>query len=379
MRALIAVLCASVLVLSVSAAGLAADTKVGPRGQFYVNGKAVVPLGVWQQPEYLFAYHRHLGMNCLVWPPGGGRPRATRPGYLIGAAKAGLGAIVHYEPNLVPMPATWGWISSSWTPDKGAQRYRQLRQADPNHVVMVNFPAHELLKGEQAEFAKQAVRNTDCVVSHVWPEMLDPNHRNLRNVGDLVDRIRRACKDRPGGEVSIWPDINPHLWTLQKARGGTLYPAPTPAELRFQVWLALIHGADGICFFPISFDPFVWTQIPAKCEQELGRTSRLVQRFAEALTAEESPLKIKLTGTRKGGVVDFTTRRLKGNDYVFVVNGQAEPQTVRMEAEGLGTERRLHDAIGDKPVPASGGAHEEKLGGLELRIWRIEPAAEAAD
>lgn len=376
MRTITAILCASAWILVV-AADAPADTKTGPRGQFYVNGKAAIPLGVWQQPEYLFAYHKQLGMNCLVWSPGG-RSNRTWPSYVVGAEKAGLGAIVYYDANLAPMPAVWGWIGQTWPLDKAAQRYQQLRRSDGNHVVMVNFGAHDLVKGKEAEFFKQAVRNTDCVVSHVWPEMFNGEKRNLRHVATLVDRLREYCKGRPGGEVSIWPDINPHQWFHKKRRGGQEFPTPTPAELRFQVWLALIHGADGVCFFPISFDPFVFAQIPAKCEQELARTSRLVQRFTDVLTAEESPLKIRVAGARKGGIVDFTTRRLKGNDYVFLLNGQAEPQTVRLEAEGLGTTRKLRDAIRDKPVPASGGAHEEKLDGLELRIWRIDKAGAAS-
>ena len=68
-----------------------ADTKTGPRGQFYVNGKAAIPLGVWQQPEYLFAYHKQLGMNCLVWSPGGRSPR-TRPSYVVGAENGADGS-----------------------------------------------------------------------------------------------------------------------------------------------------------------------------------------------------------------------------------------------------------------------------------------------
>ena len=42
------------------------ETRVGPRGQFYVDGEPRILFGVWQQPPYLMEYHRNIGMDLLV-------------------------------------------------------------------------------------------------------------------------------------------------------------------------------------------------------------------------------------------------------------------------------------------------------------------------
>ncbi len=177
---------------------------------------------------------------------------------------------------------------------------------------------------------------------------------------------------RPRGEISIWPDLNPHQWFEKDSKGGMKYDAPTRKELRFQVWLALIHGADGICLFPISFDPFVSSQIPARNEYEIMETTGLVTRMAPVLAAEESPRAIHTVGD--GEVIDVTTRRYDGADYVFLLNGQPEMQHVHLEVEGLGGKLTLHDAVIGRQIRPQVGAWEEELDGLDLRIWRIAPA-----
>jgi hypothetical protein len=281
---------------------------------------------------------------------------------------------MHYQDGIGKEPSTWGYIGG-WRPEEMARLRERFRAQNESHILQVNFHAQDVLKGRETERLREMARHADAVVSHVWPEMFYGEERNLRNVAIFVDRVREMCKDRPGGEISIWPDINPHKWTRRAADGAPqqTFEAPTGEELRFQIWLALIHGADGICFFPISFEPFVFAQIPARHEQFLTRETALVQRFAGALTAEESPLDINITGEREGGIVDFTTRRFDGKDYVFLVNGTAEPQKVRLQLEGLGTAIHLRDAIRGAAMSAAAGAHEQALEGLGLRIWELAP------
>lgn len=355
----------------------ATRVRLGRRGQVYVEGRPTIPLGVWQQPRLLFEYHRQLGMNCLIWPPSGALDdNSSTPQYVRPAHALGMGAIMQYRPSLVGEAGVWGWIGGGWPVAEARARYEFLRLRDPDRLIQTNFGAHDLVRGLNLDDYRVSLRFVDSVVTHVWPEMFDDQPRNLRHVAILVDRLRELSRDRPRGEVSIWADLNPHQWFEKKRAGGTLYHEPTREELRFQVWLALIHGADGICYFTISFDPFVSSQIPSQNEDELILINAQVGRFAAVLCADESPRAITVTGDAPDGIVDVTTRRLDGVDYVFVLNGTAAPQTVTLRTDGLGTTVSLCDATTDKIVSgAAGGAFSEKLAGLDLRIWKLVPAA----
>jgi len=366
-----------VAVLTVwAAAASGAETKVGPKGQFIVDGKAVVPLAVWCQPEYLLEYWRNLGLGCVASTPGRGGEAVGLEEYLRLAERSKLGVIASFDEKAAGLPAVWGWNGGYGDRDVRRQ-YERLKERDGRHMVQTNFRVHDLLTGEKTEYYREAIKWTDSVICHVWPEALGSDRRNLRNVATVVDRLREWSQDRPNGEVSVWTDLNPHEWRIKKEEGGALLAAPTPAEFRFQVWLALIHGADAICVFPISFDPFVYSQIPARTEKEIMRQAQLVKRFSDVLVAEESPAKIAVRGSLKAGIVDVATRRYGGKDYVFLVNGVTEAQTVRLEVEGLGKKLELRDAIKDKAVAAKDGAYEEELKGLELRIWQIGIAEKA--
>jgi len=365
--------CAVAVVVLAACAALAsaAETKVGPKGQFYVDGKPTVPIAVWCQPEYLLEYWHNLGLQGIAATPGHGGENVGLEEYLRLAEKSALGVIAPFDEKVAAMPAVWGW-NGGYAAKDARKHYEWTRQKDGKHFVQTNFRVHDLLKGENLEQYREVIQWTDSVICHVWPEALGNDKRNLRNVALIVDRLREMSKVRPNGEVSIWPDINPHAWRLKKQEGGAEMAAPTPDELRFQMWLALIHGADGICIFPISFDPFVFSQIPARSEKEISVQAKLIGRFAEALCAEESPAKIAVRGSLQDGIVDFTTRRLAGKDYVFLVNGVAQEQTVRLEVEGLGKTLTLRDALKGQVLAAKAGAYEEKLKGLELRIWQVE-------
>jgi hypothetical protein len=262
--------------------------------------------------------------------------------------------------------------------DHFAGAYARARRDDPNHFQMVNIDIHGFLRGQGADYYPQALRNTDAVISHVWPGCLDPNKPDLRNVGKFVDLVRKYTKDRPGGAVCLMPDINPHAWHLSGHGQDVRFPSPTTEELRFQIWLALIHGANGLCFFPISFDPFVYSQIPVRNESELAWNSKLIEKMTPALTADKSNLKIELTSDRKDGILDWTTRAAGGRHYVFLLNGQREAQNVTFRAPELGTKWQLRDAVKDALVPTAGGEYKENLPGLALRIWELRPPESSA-
>jgi len=372
-----------VWVLLVSAPLAAAESRVGPRGQIIVDGRPSIPLAVWVQPTYLFDYNQQLGLTCMVNPHVERRMVHLRRRTVFSEAdRTGLQIITRYRDEAVREPSVLAWSADVMVPgrlDRLRRSYDWIRGKDRTHFIIRNIDVHEFLDGQSPEFYREALRHTDAVICHVWPEFRNDGKRNLRNVATFVDMIRDYCKDRPGGEVAVMPDINPHAWHAKERAGGTNYPVPTRAELRFQIWLALIHGADAVCFFPISFDPFVYSQITAQNEQEIAWNAQLIRRMTPALAAEESPLGITVRSDRADGILDVTTRRAGGTHTVFLVNGQAEEQTATLSVPGLGTEWTLRDAVNDKPVDLKGsGEFSEKLPGLALRIWQLVPAGGAA-
>ena len=86
----------------------AAETRVGPKGQVFVDGKATVPLAVWMQPPYLFSYYRQLGLNLLVNPPVEPGPfRDKKPTAFAAAAQNHLGIVPAFRDRAVAEHTVW--------------------------------------------------------------------------------------------------------------------------------------------------------------------------------------------------------------------------------------------------------------------------------
>ncbi|NLF32904.1 MAG: hypothetical protein GX591_18705 [Planctomycetes bacterium] len=372
-RSILLAACALLLAADPSSA---VESKIGPAGQVILDGTPVVPVGVWVQPPYLFEYHRQLGATCIVSPARERGDFADSASDVYAAAqRTSMGLIVQSGRRRSDHPNVWGYIASYMDPrriDQVGRDRAHLRQADPNRFMMVNIAIDEFIVGDHEAAYTEGLRSTDAVISHVWPELRDPTTANLRNVALFIDRVRRYCHGREGGEVSIWVELNPHPWKLKDQQGGTAFPSPTREEVRFQIWLALIHGADAIVIFPITFDPFVYSQIPALNEKEIAANAALIKRMTPALTAGESALPITITSDQPDGIIDRTTRDLDGTHYIFVLNGGRDPQTLTLAVPGLGDRWMLVDAVTDQPLAAPEGTHSERLDGLALRIWKLQ-------
>jgi len=175
-------------------------TRIGPRGQFYLNGTPTIPIGIWQQPPILFSYNRALGVDCLVYPPSGGLTgQSSTPDYVPAAQQHNLGVFLHHNEGLIDLPGVWGWVGSGWPIDEARRSYEQLRRIDDGRVIICNFGGHGLIKGNnsETEFYRAALPYIDVLVPHVWPEMFEDEPRNLRNVARLVDNAASRARTDP--------------------------------------------------------------------------------------------------------------------------------------------------------------------------------------
>lgn len=373
-------ICVVAVVLLSAVISQAVETSVDERGVFYVDGQACVPLSVWMQPAYLFELNKYMGVQCIFNPLLDNRSGAftydTDDVYDL-VRRYQFGAFDHYREGLLNESSIWGWMSTgvdSDRPERVARQTAEIRSSDTSRIVINNISIHDFMDDTKADGYRQALKHTDAVICHVWPEQFGKDNRDIRNVVKFMQRIREYCKDRPGGEVSVWVDIDPHEWSVKNKYDGHYNPAPTRAEFRFQFWASLIHGADAICLFPISFDPFVFNQIPAQNMQEIARNAKLLKRVEMVLASEESSLDIKISGDSARGIVDWTTREYEGEHYIFLINGEQRQQEVSLAVDGLGGKWRLYDMVVERFIDVDGSSHSENLGGLALRIWKLVDA-----
>ena len=359
-------------------------------GELHVNGFPVdahfFPIGVWMQSPSRAASYKAIGINTFV-------------GLWEGPTEQQLAALdrqnmyVIAEQNEVGLKSVNRHVIKAWMqqdePDNAqpiglglygtcipatevTRRTREIKTTDPTRPVMINFGqgvANEFWRGRgkcngDYRYYDVAVQGADILSYDIYP--VGSSTPQVKGKLEYVARGVTNLMKRATAEQSVWVALE--TTALDPAR------RPTPAEIRAEVWMALIHGASGILYFAHEFKPrfredaiFRYPDIV----EEVTRTNRLIASLSPVL---KSP---SLNGTLQinSETPIATLEKVYENKiYIFAVAMQNYPSAVRITADGL------HDAtarvIGEnRSLTVSRGTFEDQFEGYGVHLYEIEGQA----
>jgi hypothetical protein len=249
-----------------------------------------------------------------------------------------------------------------------AERSRGMKARDPTRPVLVNFGrgvadpswhGRGTCTGDE-KYYDVAVRSADIVSFDIYPVGSDtPRVKGrleyvARGVANLVKRTL------PG--QSVWTAIE--TTALDPAR-----PAE-PAEVRAEVWMALIHGARGIVYFVHE-----WTggfredgifRHP-DIVREVARINRTIASLASVLNSPDLPERIDVSSP----VPIAAMVKQHGNAlYLFAVAMQNQPSTPRLAIRGLRGARAAVLNEG-RDVAIRDGIIEDTFDGYAVHLYKI--------
>ena len=131
------------------------------------------------------------------------------------------------------------------------------------------------------------------------------------------------------------------VWTALETTALDIYRPVKPAELRAEVWMAVIHGAKGICYFVHEFAPtfredgiFRHPDIV----QEVIDINRSLIKLAPVLNSEDLRERVAINSA----VPIATMLKRQGNDlYLFAVSMRNEPSEPQISVPGIGDAEAL--------------------------------------
>ena len=346
------------------------------------------PVSVWLQPAGQAANYKNMGINVFV----GGvytYPRPKGRAFLDALAQQGAYAIAAFNPSYIEdekineHPAFLGWMfgdepdnsdpdtgTVKITPEALLKMFANIRRADPAHRVYLNLGcgvADERFIGGAAtdEQYSRYPKACDIIYYDVYPcNSISPDGPDrLHLVAKGIDRLRKWAG--PDKMVWMWLEAN-HFSSDGSGR------APTPDELKTQIWMALVHGADGYGFFCHSF---------LKATQGVSRIAPEIQAALPAINGEvhrlARVLKSKtLAGaaqvkTTMGSRVDVMVKEQPDALYAFAVNmyRKAEKPTITLKGVGDGEAEVLFE---DRTVPVKGGVIVDDFAPYGVHRYRIK-------
>jgi 3-dehydroquinate dehydratase len=145
---------------------------------------------------------------------------------------------------------------------------------------------------------------------------------------------------------------------------------PTPAQVRAEVWMALIHGATGIFYFVHEFEPafredaiFRYPDIV----EEVTRTNQLIKSLAPVL---KSPSVTGTVSVNSQTPIATMVKNHGDTTYIFAVAMQNSSSTVRITIDDVhySNARVLGES---RSVSITQGAFEDQFEGYGVHLYQI--------
>ena len=261
------------------------------------------PVAVWLQDTANAARYRDVGVNLYV-----GLWRGPTEAQLDALDAAGIRLIVGQSPASLAFrdrPTIVGWMHDD-EPDNAQSlgegkgygppvppatilaRYEQMRAADPSRPVLLNLGQGVAWDGwfgrgvrtNHPEDYPEYVRGCDIASFDIYPAC----HTDAAVAGKLwyvplgVERLRGWV----GGRKPVWACIETTRIDNERRKA-------TPAEIRAEVWMAIIRGAKGLIYFAHQFKP-TFIEAGLLADEDVAReVAAINRRIAELAPALNGP------------------------------------------------------------------------------------------
>jgi hypothetical protein len=258
-------------------------------------------------------------------------------------------------------------------PEKIVEDYKRMKAADPDRPVMLNLGqgvAYDNYIGRgvrrnHPEDYREYLKGCDVASFDIYPVV----HESPEVAGKLefVGRGVKRLVDWTGGAKPVWSCIETtHISNPEKIA--------TPAQIRSEVWMALIHGAKGIIYFCHEFKP---RQSEAGLLEHPENAAAVkavnaqIKGLAPVLNSPTVPDGVRATSSDSAVPVEAMCKRHGGATYVFAVSMRDKAATATFELPGVKGDADV-EVIGEgRTVRSSGGRFSDGFGGYAAHLYRV--------
>lgn len=357
-------------------------------GELPVNGFPTdddfFPIGVWSQSPTpsLAAKYKAIGINTFVWLSYGPTEE-----HLAALAQERMFAVT--EQNEVGLTSVNRHVIKAWMQDdepdnaqpigsgqygscvpavEVARRTQDMKARDPTRPVMINFGqgvANEFWRGRGSCNGDQGYYDVAMQAANIVSYDIYPVGSKTPQVKGKLEYVARGVTDlvkRASPGQSIWMALE--TTALDPTR------RPTAAEVRAEVWMALIHGATGIFYFVHEFKPDVREDAIFRYPdivEEVTKTNKLIKSLAPVL---KSPNVSGAVSVSSQSPIATMVKMYKDTTYVFAIAMQSFPSTARITIDDVhhSSARVISEA---RSVAITQGAFEDQFEGYGVHLYQI--------
>ncbi len=339
------------------------------------------PIGVWlQQPVYAAEY-RTIGVNLYMGlyegPTEDDLSRLAAAGMqtICGQNSVGLAHIA--DPTIVgwmlePEPDNAQWNGSEYDPPILPQVvqgwYSAARANDPSRPVSLILGQGVAWDGwwgrgtrtNHPEDYPQYLLGSDIGSFDVYPVNGElPIQGQLWRVGYGMGRLKQWSRPgQPGWTFIETSDID--------GTGG-----PTPAQVKSEVWLALVNGAQGLTYFTHQFAPTFNDRVLLTDAPMRAAVTAINQRIQTLAPALNSPSIDGASTIDMPSSVQLMEKRIGDDIYIFAVGSLATSVTATIQNVTLPPNSMAEVLDEGRQIPITNGQFTDDFGSYGVHLYRI--------
>ena len=258
-------------------------------------------------------------------------------------------------------------------PTKIAADYRRLVKADPTRPVLLNLGQGVAWDGwhgrgvrtHHPEDYPAYLEGCDIASFDIYPAVHDRADvaGKLEFVARGVDRLREWSK----GQRIVWNCV-------ECTRISNVKTKPTPAQVRSEVWMSLIHGSQGLIYFVHQFKPdFIEAGLLADAEmaKAVGAINRQIRDLAAVLNAPTVTGAVSVTSSDPAVPIDVLVKHHAQATYVFAaaMRGQLAKATFTCKEHAVRTAEVLGE---NRSLTPTDGVFADDFAPYGVHLYRLK-------
>jgi hypothetical protein len=350
-----------------------------PKGLF--GDPAAFPIAVWMQTPANAPEFQAIGINLFV-----GLWKGPTEAQLAQLVRWGMPVIA--EQNSVALNSPNAKIIRGWTqgdePDNSqpllsgrwgpcvpaaevARRSMEMKASDPSRPIFIGFGrgaadpnwiGRGLCTGDTGYY-DTAMVGADIVAFDVYP--VSSHDLGANRLDAPAEGVRRLkAKAREGQRVWAWIETT-------KISGQARV---TPGQLKSEVWLAIIAGADGIGYFVHEWTGgfredgvFRYPEIVAA----IANNNTLIKKLAPVLNSPTLAGRVTTSGT-----ISSATMVKAGSDGLYLFTGSTDPRPGSLSFKLIGPDAPIAQVIDEnRQVAIRDGTIHDAFTPYQIHIYHI--------
>lgn len=273
----------------------------------------------------------------------------------------------------------WRKTEARIPPEVIRETYRFLKTLDPGHGVYLNHAPTNLVST-----LKKYNPGGDFLATDIYPVIphgIRPSYAlhddgrqgdflntYISQVGQYADKIRQVAGPRRATfmvlQAFAWENLR------DKDRDPKMILFPTRAQLRFMQYQTIVHGANGIIYWGLSFTPAghpFW--------DDLAAATRELKTVAESLAARPLPLAVQKayhdTGHSLDRGIEWVAKPAPGGALLIAVNADCNPVDVTLSGLANYRSAELLFTAG-RGTGLHQNALRERFEPFGARVWHLK-------